>query len=99
MNWFSAKLIFVTEMRNAEDDDPLREESIRVFRAVDEQGAIDRAASVGKSAEHEYLNEQGETVRWTFLRVDEVQDLCEETLEDGMEVFSRITHAVSDSLA
>jgi len=92
MNWFSAKLVFVARVIDGTDEEPLREESIRILRAENEMQARKRAAQLGALDEHEYLNEQGETVEWRFLNVDEVQDLCEETITDGMEVFSRITH-------
>jgi hypothetical protein len=51
--------------------------------------AEERAEDVGKSAEHEYVNELGQTVRRVFVSVLEVQDLGEQELEDGVEVFSR----------
>ena len=40
--------------------------------------------------EHCYDNEECELVEWKFLGVLEVQDLSEEALESGTEVFSHL---------
>ena len=87
MTWYSAKLLFESEV-DGENDQPLREESIRVLLSESEAEARAKAAEVGTEAEHEYLNEQGQKVRWRFVAVLEVQDLCADALTDGMEVFS-----------
>ena len=70
--------------------DSLVEESIRVFRASDEQHAARRADEIGRAAQHSYTNEDGEVVQWSFIRTLIVQDLSESELEDGVEVFSAL---------
>ena len=88
--WFAVKLLFRSTIDAQEIDAPLCEESIRIVRASNEVEALNRARSLGQEEEHEYENEAGETVRWRFEEVLEVQDLCESELHDGMEVFSHI---------
>ncbi|MEL6339157.1 MAG: DUF4288 domain-containing protein, partial [Myxococcota bacterium] len=86
MNWYSGKFIFKSDVEN--DSEPLVEESIRVFRASDDQAAETRAQELGTASEHSYENENGQTVTWRFIEVQEIQDLCETELEDGTEVYS-----------
>jgi hypothetical protein len=49
-----------------------------------------RAAEIGAQGQHEYLNGDGQTVRWHFRGVLEIQELCETKITHGVEVFSRI---------
>jgi hypothetical protein len=90
MNWYSAKLVFESEIDGNPKSDGLWEESIRILTAADEDEARANAAGIGKGAEHSYLNERGETVYWRFREVLEVQDLCVTELTQGTEVFSRL---------
>jgi len=93
MGWYSAMIIYESEVEGTPGTpDPLtiREESIRIFRAESESTAWKKAEEVGQQNEHSYKNEQGELVTWRFVRVVEVQDLCEVQLADGVEVFSRM---------
>jgi len=90
MSWHSARLLYETEVEGPPDPLPLREESIRVFVADSETAAWVRAEAVGRENAHSYRNGAGELVSWKFLRVIEVQDLCEERLDDGVEVYSRL---------
>ena len=89
-SWYSARLLFEAEVEGEGSGDPLCEESIRLVEADDEDDAQRRAAEVGLEAQHEYLNEDGRTVRWRFRRVLEIQDLCEPKIEHGIEVFSKM---------
>lgn len=68
----------------------LCEESIRLIFAASEDEAWNKATSVGKMGEHEYVNPYGNAVVWRFVKILEIQDLCEATVTDGMEVFSRM---------
>ena len=90
MTWFSALLFFECEVIGAAESDPLCEKSVRIFRAAGEEEAMTKAEEIGRRAETEYPNVDGQTVVWRFVRVLEVQDLTEEELGEGMEVFSRL---------
>jgi hypothetical protein len=85
--WFGAKLLFESSNRH-EGNRVLQEESIRLLQADNEEQAHSKAGQLGISEQHEYQNEQGETVAWRFVALLEVQDLCERDVYDGMEVFS-----------
>jgi len=63
---------------------------VRILLADSENHAREKAVEIGRRGEHSYLNDDGETVLWKFREVEDVQDLCEESLSDGVEVFSRM---------
>ena len=89
MGWYSALVLYESSIESdVPDPDPLRESSVVVFQADSEEEARRKAVDVGKNAECDYRNCYGELVSWVFLRVVEVQDLCKESLCDGVEVFS-----------
>ena len=87
-SWYSAKLLFECLVNGVRHHDGLCEESVRIFRSDNEVAARLRAAEIGGDAEHWYLNEVGERVEWKLVSVVDVQDLCEQDVSDGMEVFS-----------
>jgi hypothetical protein len=89
-SWYSARLLFESSVEGDESDAPLCEESIRVLRAESSDAALLKAADIGHAAEHEYPNDSGKLVKWSFVSVLEVQDLCEDELREGTEVFSRL---------
>jgi hypothetical protein len=90
MNWYAAKLIFESEIDGNPKADGLWEESIRIVMAASEDEARAEAFEIGKTAEHSYDNENGESVFWRFRDVEEIQDLCVSELAPGAEVFSRL---------
>src|SRR5436305_1855214 len=87
--WYAAKLLYESTGGD-QDGRVLQEESIRLIQATDEAEALTKAKRIGALDEHEYPNEEGETVVWRFVSALEIQDLCEESLFDGMEVFSTL---------
>lgn len=90
MGWYSARLLFKSLVAGEELSDALWEAVIYLIQAESEEGALAKALKLGKDREHEYENEHGQLVSWLFHSVAEVQDLCEEEIGDGAEVFSRL---------
>ncbi|MFN3201153.1 MAG: DUF4288 domain-containing protein [Bradymonadia bacterium] len=88
MNWFSAKLLFAAFIDGRLNSDALVEESIIIFRATTAAAASIQADELGQKATHSYKNEVNEEVEWRYIRLLEIQDLGETTLDDGVEVFS-----------
>lgn len=89
--WYSAKLVYFSEVGKTPDDQRLQEESIRLIRADSEAAARATAEALGERERVEYSNHLGEPVRWRFQGVHEIQDLCETELFDGVEVYSRMS--------
>jgi hypothetical protein len=88
--WYSARLLFVAESKGETESNPLCEESIVLVLALDENDAKTNAENAARKMEHDYLNDQGEKVEWKFAGMMGIQDLCEQTLENGTEVYSRM---------
>ena len=88
--WFSVRLLFVSEIQGADNQDRLCEESIILVQERDEAEAKKAAERFASAMRQEYANEQGETVKWRFIGVLEVQDLCEAKIVNGAEVWSRL---------
>jgi len=89
-SWYSAKLLFQSTINDASLGHPLCEESIRILLADTEEEARARAQRVGVAAQHEYQNEQNETVKWEFVSVVDIQEIDENSLVDGAEIYSEL---------
>lgn len=85
--WFSAQLKFValgkTRFRRMTDD------SIVVFKAAGFRTAFRRALKIGKEAEHEYLNGDGQRVCWKLKEIVTL-DIIHTKSIDGAEVWSSL---------
>ena len=88
MAWYSARLLFECDVEDGQKVDPLCEVSIRLIKATDEIDAEKKAHEVGINEQCEYKNENGARVKWRFVRAIEIQDLCEEEIFHGVEVYS-----------
>src|SRR5690242_12000394 len=85
--WFSAKVRVICLVEGA--GATMQDESVHVFRASGVDGAFARALQLGREQEGEYLNSDGERVRWRFDRVLTLDALGAEDL-DGVEVHSEL---------
>jgi uncharacterized protein DUF4288 len=94
--WFSARLLYRSIVDDSSDVPPLYEESIILIDAENEEAARAEAERIAVSREHSYPNAEGKLVRWKFVRVLESQDLCEEELSSGVEVYSRLFRSESE---
>jgi Domain of unknown function (DUF4288) len=88
--WYSARLLYESDVDDHRDIAPLCEESIIVLRAGGEEEAKAEAARLGAARQHRYTNPDGDRVSWRFVRVVELQDLCESELLHGTEVYSHL---------
>jgi len=88
MNLYSVSLLFKSLHTHLSTDPPLWEESIRLFNAISENDARQKAEKYGRSLEVNYETTK-DIVNWVF---DCIERVCEiERIEaiDGFEVFSR----------
>ena len=98
MNRYFACLLFESHVSDGRDDPRLTDESIRLVIADDEIAAREKAEAFGKESEHEYLNEDGARVAWRLVCVVDVQEFCDEAIDDGVEVYSRLNWQQSTDL-
>ncbi len=87
-HWFAARILIEALHPDEQDVEPLFEERIVLFRGDNEDEARKRARIHGESSQHEYKNASGKRVVWKFYDVLDVQELLDEQLRDGAEVFS-----------
>jgi hypothetical protein len=87
--FFSGSLLFKSEHQPDSNPYPLWEECVILIEAENESDAKVKAAQHGKAGEHEYKNQAGELVRWSFERVERVCHIDKDALTDGTELFSR----------
>jgi hypothetical protein len=86
--WFAASLLFKSQRDDSSAEDPLWEEQIVLFEAENESKAAEKANQYGASTEHEYRNQNGQLVRWSFKQVERICKV-EAAFKDGTEIFSR----------
>lgn len=89
MKWYVANL--VVECRVGREPAELWDQQIVVLRAKDSIRAHTQAKELGKSQKTSYKNIAGETVRWKFLGVGDLQELGSKTIRSGTEILSRLT--------
>jgi hypothetical protein len=71
-------------------------DSIHLFRALDFDDAMNRAVQCGKQHEEDYVNADGERVRWRLAAIVSL-DLLSEQLSDGVEVYSEPVDAGAEA--
>lgn len=91
MKWFVA--VLVMECRVGRDRAELWDEQIRLIRAVNPEDAYQKALTLGKSDHTEWKNSSGQTVRWRFVGLGELQELLDRHLRSGTEVFSTLSRS------
>lgn len=91
--WFAARLLSEIQHPDESEAPALFEESIVLLRARDAGEATGRAADIGAKAEAQYFNGDGNTVRWALREVLEVQELLDDEITDGTEVYRALLHA------
>ena len=89
MQWFTAVLVMECRVGRAKAE--LWDEQVRLIRADGDRHAFAEAQRLGKAEEHQYENSAGETVRWRFVGLGELQELGAKTVRSGVEVFSMLS--------
>ena len=88
MKWYAARIAVWCAVGRDDSGPWTVDEQIRVISARDHEEAYDKAMALGDEEECEYLNEDGETVRWRFAGVCELDEMSAESIEDGTEITS-----------
>ncbi len=88
--WYSACLLHKSKrVGTTAVKEPLWEESIVLVEAKDEKDAFEKAVTMGKQREVQYVAADGYSVSWTFERVSRMCELLADRFVHGTEVFSR----------
>src|SRR5436309_680118 len=85
--WFAACLLMESLVDSGPPKEKLFEEKIVLVRASTDADAAEKAERFGRDAEQEYLNADGETVKWVFRELLDLKELFDEAVGDGTEVY------------
>jgi hypothetical protein len=88
MNWYIAELIM--ECRVGRGRPTLWDQQLVILRARSATTAYASAMKLGRRQDHAYRNVSGDTVRWSFRGLGNLQELSVRTLRSGTEVHSRL---------
>jgi len=89
-SWYTASLIFESKRVQGEPPkDSLWEESIYLLAARSEAEAATVARKLGLSNETEFNAADGHRIRWTFVEVQSIHEVCADHIAHGIELFSR----------
>jgi hypothetical protein len=94
MDFFSARLLFICLVDDGKPKKKhLYDDSVVTFRARGFDDALRRAVEIGKAREHDYLNGDGQKVRWALVEVLNLDWVGRKI--DGAEVASKLHYRVS----
>jgi hypothetical protein len=85
VSWYSTKLRFAVMVEPVGCD--LLYERIYLLKGTDFGDALGRALSIGRAAEREYRNSNGQLVSWKLMKVISLDVLSTLNL-DGAEIFA-----------
>jgi len=88
MNWYIAELI--VECRVGRARPTLWDQQLMVLRARSATAAYVAAMKLGRKQNHAYPNVTGDTVRWRFKGLGDLQELLATNVRSGTEVYSRL---------
>ena len=86
--WFTAKCIYVSEHSGIEPPhEILREHRYFLVSGQDEVEAERKVHRIAIEREHSYVNEFGATVTWKLECTQDVKEIFDFELRDGLEVY------------
>ena len=91
MTWYSIHVVFENCISGNLGPDPLCEDRVVLFLAVDEESAREAAVGYGEAEQTQYRNEAGELVEWKFARIAGVEDVGSEPVGSGWRLPSDIS--------
>jgi hypothetical protein len=88
--WFTVRVLVEIEVGDeADPNDPSHfEDRFILVRAEEEADALLKGKAFAEESNEEYLNEEGQTVRWILRRVIDAHRILDVALRDGTELYS-----------
>lgn len=91
LHWFVAVLVLESSIEEGwSDSDSSIDIQYRLIRAASAEDAYERALTLGRQAEHSYENPYGQICVWSFMGLKDLQEVVEDELTDGVEVYGFI---------
>ncbi len=90
--WYVVTFIFKCEIEGEPTNTDLWTciGQVHVIRASNRDLAYEKAMTLGKSHEHSYENADGQTVRWLFVGLENLEELLDDEIRDGTEICGRV---------
>ncbi len=88
--WYSVEALFQCDDTNEKSKEVLYEKSIFLIKVENEQYVREKAERIAQAFEVDYKNVDNDKVKWEFVKILDIQDICEDELYDGVEVFSKL---------
>jgi hypothetical protein len=95
LHWYVAVLVLESSLEEAWSD-PSVDVQYRLIRAPDAETAYARALALGREKEMSYENPYGQTCVWSFKGLEDLQEVIEDELADGVEVYGFIEHGAAE---
>lgn len=87
LRWFWVSALFKSEHLNKVRKRHLWERTVFLVRATTKELAEQYAQNLAKNKEIEYESANNDSVRWTFQGIERINELHDEAISDGTEVF------------
>lgn len=97
-HWYTAVLVVQAAVDGEVTDESLCDLQYRLIQAPDDEAAHAKAMALGEAANIKYLNGEGERVTWTFLGLADLDRIVEDSVGDGVEVYSQMLTGDGESL-
>lgn len=68
----------------------------KLIRAINHKAAYQRAVKLGQAENYWYKNPNGNRVRWVFVGLEDLDEVGEKKLFDGMEIYSSMTRGIPE---
>ncbi len=91
LRWYLAVLVVASKVDDDASVKPLIDLQFRLIHACNAEAAFQRALELGKCEDHEYTNQNGQTVFWKFQGLHDLRETATNTIEDGAEVYSMMS--------
>jgi hypothetical protein len=90
--WFVTTIILKCEIAGEPSipNEWICTQQIYMLRAENRDSAYERALMISKSQEAIYLNDNGQQVSWTFVGLENLEELDNATIKDGTEIWGRV---------
>jgi hypothetical protein len=88
--WYLAVLVVASHVDEDGDKAPLVDLQHKLIHAADSEAAYRRALELGAEENHDYENDAGAQVHWRFLGLNDLCEILDDHLEDGVEVYSQM---------
>jgi len=90
MGWYVAEIIVRCRIGKSSKSKSLYDRQVKVLRASTHEAAYQRALELGKEENQSYKNSAGQKVFWKFVGLGDLEELHDENIIDGTEIFSRL---------